>query len=289
LNLISLTQKCFLLGGTVGVVLIFGSTTKVLPALALVATLAAVGPLGWARREVRKMLPCDGVRKEATLKIVAESVRSFSIWNHVLGVLFGWVQTMDLFCLGLASSATGISARELGLYGAVLKIANFAVALPTALGNLFNVWVGRSLSKGWHAEHRMVARFTGWLFVANVAQIFILAMVSPWALDMLSHGRWSADEQARMLSWLSWILGGVLAMTSGYLYLYWQMLRGDIYRVLTRVTIPWAALSFIAYGVAAKMYGLDNVAMMNVVVAGIHVALLAGYVVVTRPRTGGVS
>lgn len=278
LNLLSLYQKLSLLGGTVAVALAAPGRIEL---LAAVAAFSALSTALLARWRVRLALvgmgatPQDlaGLNGPSPWSTLAESLQTFSVWAHLQGVVANWIQTLDLFMLGLFR----FPAREVGLYAAVLKLANFSFALPVALANFFSVLVARENSATADpaaSRIRRLVQLSLGLLGINVLQALALAFLAPWAIAWLSHGRWSEAEQAQMHQWLQWILVGAVILGSTYLVSSWISLRQSIRQLFFRVYMPWGVVAFLVYGAAAKWGGLTEMAQANAPVALSHALLL---------------
>ena len=286
LNLLSFYQKGTLLGGTILVALLPESVPipkNSVILFSLVAAFSNVSTAFLARSFALKQFIFEGVTKEglkglqgpAPWQTIFDSIRSFSIWSHVSGVVSNWVQTMDLFFLGLF----GLAPREIGLYAAALKLANFSTALPTALANLFSLWIGRRKydAEGKIREVRDLRRFTIGLFAANCLQAILMGVITPFIISILSHGRWSFFEQTNIFVWFLWILSGSVLLTSAFLINSWFVLRGRIKSLLFKVTLPWAFLSLIIYAVSIRIGGFYGAAVANLAISASYLLVLWGY------------
>ncbi|HAR43536.1 MAG TPA: hypothetical protein DCS07_13055, partial [Bdellovibrionales bacterium] len=205
------------------------------------------------------------------------SLTSFSLWSHVQGVLYGWVQTMDLFVLGLGGLLGGaavIPAATLGLYATVSKLTGFAFALPQALGNLFSLWLGRRTSDP--SERKRVWNTSGGLFLIGVAQALVLTLLAPLILHFLSRGRFSPSDIAEMSHWFYFKIWSTTGWVAALVMMSWLFARGHIRAVLFQITLPWAAFSLLAFTLAARLGGPSATAQANVLSAGVLCALSIG-------------
>jgi O-antigen/teichoic acid export membrane protein len=195
----------------------------------------------------------------------------FTLWQHAAGVLLHWIQTMDVFFLGLFR----VPAREVGLYGTVLKVVNFSLLLPHALANLFSVWVGRRADsgEGRKRERGVAARMSLLIAGVGILQAAVLILLGEAIYRLLSHGRWSEAEVARMVGWTIWIASGAAVLGTGFVAMNWAMLRERMRALFLRVSLPAAALAFLIYGAAVRGSGLDGAARANLPVAAIFAAL----------------
>jgi hypothetical protein len=117
LNWLTLGQKGILLAGTFAAIRYFEDP---LPPLAAMSLLAALLPALAARALVEGRWsahprPPQGMTARRFLGGVFSE---FTLWQHAAGIVLGWIQTMDVFFLNLF----GLPAREIGLYGSVLKV-----------------------------------------------------------------------------------------------------------------------------------------------------------------------
>jgi hypothetical protein len=271
--LIGLTvwQKASLLGGTAAVALAYDGRPDALAAVAAFSAVSsALATWVCARRALAAVESRAGTAVPGFAETIGGSLRSFSLWSHLSGVFQTWVQTMDLFFLGFVgvSAPTGafsLPARELGLYATALKLANFSTALPFAVSNLFSVWVGRRLPEA--RETTELKRVTAVIALAAAAQALVLAWLAPWLVSLLSHGRWSSDEQARIVSWLGWMLAGMAIFCSTFPLSAWLSVRGNISALFARAYLPWTALSAAIYAYGAASGGPNATAVANVWVA----------------------
>jgi hypothetical protein len=277
LNAISLYQKASLLVGTLAAAFMCPDRVDL---LAIVAVLSVLTTAWLARWRVRSALYQMGATREALagrvgpsyVRTLSDALGTFSIWTHLSGVLANWIQSMDVFFLGVFR----FPAREVGLYAAALKLANFSFAAPIALSNLFSIWVGRrtQTQDGRARELYEVKRLSFWLALGAIAQALVLAAMAPWIFEFLSHGRWTGEEQARMVHWFYWILLGSGILSSTFLVGSWLVLRQRVDQLFYRISLPWVGFSILAYAGATWWAGPDGAAMANGVVSGINVMLM---------------
>lgn len=285
LNALSLYQKLSMLLGTIIVVFLAPGRVDFLAGVALASIISTSG---FASSKVKKLLRSEGATAESlqgkggigVLAVLKEALLDFSGWQHCNGVILGWIQTMDLFFL----TVLALPGRETGLYAAVLKVANFSVLLPLALGNAFSVWVARrSIEEGRHQEARQLTQVTIALILAVGVQGWVIYWISPSLFEFLSHGRWNAPELALMHTWLPWILTGAGIFSVALPLSQWLAVREKISRLFYQVYVPWGGVSLASYFVAVKwgLPGLSHVggafqsaAAANVLVSGVFIVLL---------------
>lgn len=270
LNGVTLYQKLtFLLGTVLAAVLLPGSLT----ALASVAVFSAISSAMLASLIAKRILRAQGASAAglagregpSVISVVTDAVTTFSFWIHICWVLGNWVLTLDLYALGWVRP----DPQALGLYAAVLKVANLSNAIPVALTNLFMLWLGRRLaeSEGLKRERRELVRYSALLFGACLVQNLVLWVLAPWLFGLLSHGRWSVGEMQQMQGWLGWILAGAVLVNSLQLAAAWLRVRASARGMFFRIYLPWVAVSAALYGGAAVWLGIDGAAMANLPVA----------------------
>lgn len=236
------------------------------------------------RRLVRDGVPPLALREPIHppfFKTLGEMFTRFSGWNHVAGVIWLWIQSMDLFFLGLFR----YPALTVGLYGAALKIANFSFAIPVALGNLFAVWVGRRSAGDPNEEKHekgKLSRLSLLLFAGCLLQAAILYALSPYLISFLSKGRWSELDQRQIRDWLGWILAGSVIMGSTFLLNWWATLRAPARELFFRAYLPWLVCSLAVYAGAARWGGPEWSARANLAVAALYLGLLGSYSLTSR-------
>jgi hypothetical protein len=273
INVLTVVQKATVLLGTIGVALFAQGNFA---ALAAVAVLGPVASALLARRETIRVLVRAGASAEGLRggrgprfrETIVSAIVTYSFWNHLAVVSATWVRTMDLFFLGMLR----VPARELGLYGAASKVANLATALPVAAANLFCVWIGRRAAVD-HGEKRAVMRMSAWLLVASAAAAVLLWFVVPVLIPLLSHGRWTSDEAARLEGWTVWLLASATLFAAPALVFAWLGLRTSYVRLVLEVSLPWTLLGLVAYPVAVHVGGSDAAALCSVVMSAVFVAL----------------
>jgi hypothetical protein len=203
-----------------------------------------------------------------------ETLRGFSFWNHLSGVVVGWTQTLDLFFLGWFRTASA----TVGLYGVGLKLANFMLALPYAVSNLYNVYLGRtplpSDAKGEAAERASLLKLSVAFGGFAALQSFVLWKLAPYILAALSRGKWDASGQAQIVSWLGWILPACAIFGSCLFWTGWLSIRYSYRRLVFGVYLPWGLVAFGIYGWTARYRGVDAVAQANLPVVMVFVILL---------------
>ncbi|MBI4924716.1 MAG: hypothetical protein HY843_02225 [Bdellovibrio sp.] len=264
LNFITCYQKLVFIMGTLLCVLVFN---KNIISFAIMGVFAAISSALIAKYIVDKNLFIKQSYKKQNLKqkskIIFEIVKSFSFWQHLSGIIQNWVQTMDLFVLGIF----GFPIRTVGLYAAILKLANFSYMIPMTLSNTFLVWIGRRSKEALEQEKKILSRGTVWLIMTNILQFFLFLILAPFIIKIFSHGRWSGEEQSLMFNWIKWILGGAVLFSSCFLFSSWLMVRDNVYKVFIKIYLPWGVASLVVYSSAAYFGGLKWVAIANVPVA----------------------
>ncbi len=294
LNIVSLFQKLSLLLVTITVGLFYPSRFEFLAAGSVFSALSsAFLARFFALRALRAMPDREIKGLPDPMSTLLESFQTFAIWNHLAGVCNNWVLTLDLFCLGLVFTGHVSSPASIGLYAIALKIANFSLALPTALTNFFMVWIGHQKpahsGNSWVREELTQVKKLG-LQVAGAAalQNLVLWLVSPFILNLLSHGRWTPDEQLAIQNWLKWILLGTTLYIAALVPAYWMIVRGQVRKLTVQVYIPWLVSAFAIYcGVAGYMRAeasqyseipLNWLAMANVVVGALFPGLVIQFI-----------
>lgn len=234
-----------------------------------------------ARRKVEAKFAgvSPGMIPEGTsFAVIRNSLRGFSIWNHVSGVVIGWIQTMDLFFLAWFR----VSALDVGIYGVVLKFANFTLALPYAVSNLFNVYLGRATVPDRRKEIGLLARFSLALAVFSAVQAFAAYLLAPYVIRAFSRGRWTSIEEARMLQWLKVILPATAVFASSLFWSGWMGIRTPFRKLVVAVYLPWGAVAIAIYASAARWGGAEAVARANLSVMLVFIALLAVFSVISE-------
>ncbi|MBI2711248.1 MAG: hypothetical protein HYX41_00090 [Bdellovibrio sp.] len=283
LSLLSLYQKTVLFIGTAATLKIQGDAPVVvqLAGLAGVGLFSALSSAFLARNQAIAFLGSQQVSEDRHTKpyhlsmreTLFETLKDFSIWQHLQGVALNWVQTMDLFTLGLFH----FPARQVGLYASVLKLVNFSNFAPLALTNAFGLWLGRK-TPAKNQELPRVKKLTLILALTNGVQGLVFWLLSGKLVQLLSHGRWSDVEQLEMLRWFNWILLGNMILTSTFLVTHWILVRSSARQTFLRSYLPWTALSFLFYGSAAYLSAGTHdplwVAKMNGAVSTVFCILL---------------
>jgi len=293
LNVISLYQKFSLLGGTIVVAL--GISGR-LDLLALVSWFSAISVAVFARHKSMKVLANMRLDETEERKfydlpkissVLISALKTFSLWTHLSGIVQNWVQNLDMFFIGVFD----FPARLIGLYAAVIKISNFTLAFPMAFANLFSIWVGRGkIVDGVldvdrkKREKEELVRLTLGLALANIVLMTVVYLIAPWALKLLSHGRWSELELKTMHDWLFWALLACWAMSFGWLFSSWLVLRKGAVAVFFRVYVPWVVIALVLASVSAfigsKTWSLDLVVITRVGILGSFCILLLVMVVI---------
>jgi len=284
LNAVNVAQQLTLLGGTAAATLLWPGD---LGRLALVPVLSAVLTAMLARREALRALrdpsfaasaPADprwGSREAGGTALrfwpfIRDSLRNFSIWNHLQWIATNWVQTMDIFFLGIFA----LGARDLGLYSAALKLANLSVAAPMALSNLFSVWLGRETDENPARGRSLTLRLTSRLAAAIAAQGVVLWLIGPWLVSLFSRGRWSPAEIEGTVVWFRWMLIGYGIYGATGLLQAWLLLRTSARDFCLRVFVVWAAAALVIYATTAALWKTEGTAPANVLVALLLIPLL---------------
>jgi len=206
--------------------------------------------------------------------ILLDSIRGFSFWAHLNGVLYGWSQTLDLFFLGVFP----VAARDVGLYAVALKYSNFLLALPQGLMNLFNVWLGRTPpatgSEAVAAERRRALRLSGWLLAGMVAAALLFRLAAPFVFRLFAHGRWVEADTQRMAGWLTAILVLPVAISALNFIDTWLTLRRSVRALLLEVGVPTLIVAGAGVAWAVRAHGVVGAAWSNPWVAAVYAVLL---------------
>jgi hypothetical protein len=272
INALTMYQKLSLLAGTVAVALLAPARLDLLAGAAVFSTLSA----SWLARALAvralKRMGADGRIRVDVVPLIAASVREFSIWHHLVGAITNWIQSMDVFFLGLFR----FPAAQVGLYAAALKVANLVQAPPTALASLYAVWLGRRVpdAANLHDERRRLPAATFGLALAAAAFGVAVCTLAPWLFQLLSRGRWSESGIRDALRWVRWIAGGGVLLSTALLPYTWITYRDRIEAYLKCVQLSWLALSLAVYGVAVWTWGFEGAAVSNVVVAAASLVLI---------------
>jgi|GEM_PF-6156688 len=282
LSFLSLYQKATLLGGTWWVV--YSSTGSAqelggqfgwqLAGAAFFSLVTSAVLAQWRASLLISQVPFTEGSVPKRGETLLASIRNFSTWYHIQGVLMVWILTMDLWALGLL----GVPGRVTGLYAVGLKISNFAMALPMALTNLYSVWLGRRLvtsksDDGWARETAILRRVCLGIGITSLIQWGVLALLGRWILTILARGRWDAAEIDVVYGWMHWILAGGVILNISLPISQWVSLRLPIRQVLTQITVPWTMISLAIYLAAAIGWGASGVATANPLVAATAVLL----------------
>lgn len=289
LNALTFLQKAALAGGTALVALIAPARIEL---YALVAVSAALGSALLAQRYGIVSLRALGATQDALSGksealaegTIKEAVAQYSLWQHASGVISNWIRTMDVFFLGIFQ----VPARQIGLYAAVVKLANFSTLFPTAFTNLFSIWIGRRTPEaGDIREKRELLRMSLLLTAGAAAATILIALLAPWTLDLLSRGKWTSEEQNQMAKWLLWLLIGRAIYAAVSLVVTWLSLRTPMKRVFTRIYLQWGISALLIFGSAAYLGATDSVAMANVwVYAAFGVLVLIRFISSSERKSG---
>lgn len=279
LNIVSLYQKISLLIGIIITVFLFPTRFEFL-ALSGVFSLLSTAWIAYfyAKKALLEMGLESQVasysKESRVVEILSETLTSFSIWNHLYGVVLNWVQTLDIFVLGVLQ----FPARQIGFYAAVIKFSNFLLAIPMALTNLFGVWIGRQSvdNANLNTERKNLTKFSFILFLFSLIQAIVFILISPIVINWLSHNRWSIVEQQQMQVWLRWVIGGVVFLGSSFLFSQWLILRTNVRSVVMRVALPWLTCSMVLYFAAAFFGDISWVAIANVGVGFLFFVFVKG-------------
>lgn len=275
LNFVTLFQRGLYLVFLLLAVRFYGSSMGALAIASATAVLLSAGVCRFlVERNFREIVPVHSSADSFT-RIISRSLSGFSIWNHIAGIVIGWMQTMDLFFLGIFH----FSPLDIGLYSTVLKLSNFTLAAPFAFSNLYSVHLGRvdprqDLTQR-RGEWRQMLRFTLGMVAFAVCQILIFRLASPWILSTLSRGRWTEYDLGRMLGWLNWLLPSCALFGSLLLWTAWLNVRTPIRALVLRAYVPWGVLALSVYALFIYRSGPDGAAYANGVVVALLVPLLA--------------
>ncbi len=217
----------------------------------------------WAQSACGMRAPKVPLR-ESILSLTTQ-MREYLIWNHAGGVLFGWIQSMDLFMAGLF----GLPAIDTGLYAVAVKFANFVSIVPNALTNTFSVWLSREDQSGRHT----LVRVTLTILCTGAITALAIIMLAPYALEWVGNDRWSSAEKEQILAWMgSLCIGGVL-LSAGTGFMLWQSIKGNVKKTLFSIHLPAAVIAAITYTIALKAGGLTAAAHASAIVGAAFLGL----------------
>jgi len=218
-----------------------------------------------------------------SIKILIDSIRTFSLWNHINGVIHGWLQSMSILAMGYFM----MSDRLIGLFGATLKFCGFSLMLPTALGQVFSIWIGRRLNNNdeMRREIRMVILCSGLISVAAIAQALVMLYFADWGFELFSRGRWDPAEVLVMIGWSKWLLAGNALLGPVFLITSWCNLRFPNRELTVSVYLPVLLMSILAYFALLHFGIVDSPAVIQFSTLSLYLCLCVftfGY----RARSG---
>ena len=274
LNFVTFFQRALYLGLLLFAIRFFDSS---MASLAVAASTAVLLSATFSRFLVERSFRGTRAVKSPTdsfRNVISNSLIGFSLWNHIAGIVIGWMQTMDLFFLGIFR----FSAIEIGLYSTVLKLSNFALAAPFAFSNLYAVRLGRvppeEVDSNRIPEKRKMWKVSGVLVLFSMVQALLFRLLFPALLTGLSRGRWSEVQIVRMLGWLNWILPACALFGSLLLWTAWLNVRTSIRLLVLRAYVPWGIFALGSYAWCTSRYGPEGAARANLLVVALLVPLL---------------
>lgn len=274
LNFVTLFQRALYLGLLLLAIRVYGSSMGSLAiASGITVLISAVVSRFLVERNFRGISAIHSP-EDSFKNVISKSLSGFSIWNHIAGIVIGWMQTMDLFFLGIFH----FSALDIGLYSTILKLSNFTLAAPFAFSNLYSVHLGR-VKPGQdgaekHLEWKQMIRLSGVMIAFVVSQVLVFRLASPWILSLLSRGRWTDLDIAKMLGWLDWLLPSCALFGALLLWTAWLNVRTSIRSLVLRAYMPWGVVALSAYCYFIYQMGPDGAARANLVVVASLIPLL---------------
>jgi hypothetical protein len=274
LNFVTFFQRALYLALLAVAIHFYGSSMATLATSAGVAVLLSAGIARFLVERNFSGVTSVHSPENSFFRVISGSLSDFSIWNHLAGIVIGWMQTMDLFFLGVFH----FSALDIGLYSTILKLSNFTLAAPFAFSNLYAVHLGREHPDVSPAEKKIefqrMFRLSGYLLAFIAAQVLIFWFASPWILSLLSRGRWTEMDIGRMIGWLDWILPSCALFGSLLLWTSWLNVRTPIRDVVIRAYLPWGVVALSVYGYFIHRFGPDGAARANLMVVALLIPLL---------------
>ena len=275
LNVITFLQKAMMLLGLLLTVHLFNNSIKALAIFTMIVTLlntvickVAVDKL-LANTNAKNDL--TGLGQESKISVLKLALQNYSFWNHLSGIALGWVQTMDLFLLGML----GFPQATTGLYAVILKVSNLAISLPTAAANSFQLWLGQRIStaEGTQEEWEKQKIFAAALAAVVALTCTVIYALAPLFLSLIAKGRWNAVEQDTMVNWLGWMLAGSFFLSVSISLIFWIQLRVSTFQLFIQVYLPWLLISLLGYYIATRRFGFEGAAKFNVAVGAIFLSL----------------
>lgn len=274
LNYLSLIQKSSLLGATALSAFLFPNRLEVLAFSVMAVSLGVIGIARWmSAQALLDDTSSDAQNKGRPIpyrETLWHSIKSFSLSRHLCGIAQDWVLTLDIFFLGYFQ----LPARQVGLFATVIKLAKLSQALPTALSNLFAIWLGQRTTVSEGQEKSQVFRYSLMLFGVCLVQAAVFYALGPWLIDLFSKGRWSAAEQSMMFEWLGWLLIGNCIFGSLHMLSSWLVVRVQVFPLFLSVYLPWLIFSAGLYAAVAQTQNLLWVAQANAGMSLIYVVLM---------------
>lgn len=266
-SFVTMLQKVLLIAGlSICFTLPGGATLRGLALSALASqALSALISYRLTQREIDAQGVGDG-RRIPVMETLRTGFREFALWQHCAGVLWGWTLIMDLYFLGLAH----LPAFHIGLYATAVKVANFASVIPQALNNLFSIWVARKSTNPSKQEGKWLVISTALAVLSTVTAAGVIHVSSPWILELFSRGRWTADDQEQIRSWLFWILIALSVLSIPANLISWAGLRKSMRKLLIQVYVPTAAVSAAVYFVLIRNAEFSGAARGTVCAAVIY-------------------
>jgi hypothetical protein len=260
-------QKLLFFAGVVVVAFVWSASP--LPGLAAVGAgsilfsgLAATAQSRRLDGRVTKKAPKERQPLFSTMRaVLKETLVPFSFWSHVNYVIGSSIESLDVLTLGVL----GFPNRVLGIYGAAVRVANFGIAVPTALYTWFAMRLAQA-PKGAPSRTSLatVARPTLYLVVVAVAQTTVLIAASHLIAQVLGSARWTEDERQTFARYLTPLVLGIGLYSTVFSLVAWLKLCVDVRALFARVFLPWLAVAGAIYFFVGVRGDAMNVARANI-------------------------
>lgn len=277
LNLLTLMQKVLLFVGSLACGLVFPERVDYLCYWAVFSwvfsslvttsiTRKTITVHALAMPEMKTVTPTHG-------ETLVHCFKGFSIWFHLNGIILSWIQGLHLNVLAWMRYPESI----MGIFGVAVKLANLTTVLPSALGNWFQVYLGRE--KRSEDETSALFKRSFQLFAVSIFQGAVIYLLAPYLLQILGSRQdalnaWTEKEYEVCLNWTAGLVITLMILNGSWLFYFWVNQRGNVKRLLFQVFIPWLLIAGFIYCLSAKISGPDAVAFAGIPITLAYLVLL---------------
>jgi O-antigen/teichoic acid export membrane protein len=201
-------------------------------------------------------------RKKTSMLL--ESIKSFSLWQHLNGVGTNILYNIDTVILSLLA----ISLATIGNYSVALQLSNFFFLVPMIIQK--SVMVSLANSSGAEQDNRILSEFIRYSILISALQLALFYFFGAWAIRTFI----TTIDSDEIFRFTLIILCGITILNICRPLVAYAVSRTDVAKLLYVVTIPAVTLGIAMFLSWGYYFGVHGVALANIFNYGLYAFMI---------------